>query len=196
MTGHVILYLPRSMDTWQGDMWSVCGLPSTDAEYDDPEPGDGTPAPRSQWDIDRDARKQREDDLATARAVRRTWLLARLERLVVKPAERLPLLRLMLIDLFDVCELSDVDEARLAGLPLITDEDGVKDVRDQAALEAWVAAANENHIWKALLVLQFRVAEERFHSDREHATEIRLARVFGYQPSDVELALITPEVTA
>ena len=189
---HILWVRPTS---YPGDSpsWSVCTPSSATDEDDEPEDADAA-AQRTQWDLEREARKQREADLATARAVRRTWLLARLDRLVVKPTERIPLLRLMLIDLFDVCDLSDVDEARLAGLPLTYNDDGEDDVPDQNALEAWVATANENHIWKALLVLQFRVSEERFHSDRAHATEIRLGQVLGYQPSDVELALITPEV--
>ena len=133
----------------------------------------------------REAADAKKADRNTAREVRRQWLAGRVGSLIVKDAERADLLRILLLDYLEYGEVTEADEA-LSGIPPMGDRNTITDEQRE-----WIAAANENRLWKALLVLTFGLAtcgSEQWPHD--HWQSIRVAQALGYEPSDVEVELL------
>lgn len=124
--------------------WSVC-TPRT--EQDDDAPTDTSGSTAAAWDNSEAARAEREHRRAEAeiaRTVRVNFLTGRLEHLILTPAERLALLRLLLTRRLEDGDYVNADLA-LGGLP--TKADGTErtwsDPTDD--LTTHVADINENH---------------------------------------------------
>lgn len=144
---------------------------------------------RAAWEAETAAREARKADVTTARDVRRQWLAGRLKTLILKPDERLALLRLLLDDLIENSDW-DSDDLTAAGM---TDQPESRDALQDAA-HAWIADLGENAAWKALVVLSLdlgRCGSE--WSEYSHATSIRAAVALGYEPSDIERQLLGGE---
>ena len=188
----VVLYLPDS-----GDMWMVCGLPGGDVDDDsDDDDADENPdaaARREQWERDQQEREQRRADLDTAAAVRQDWINGRVQNLLASSFDHTKVLHLVVDDLLQNTDWTD-ESLRLAGYPLGADEKGYD--LDIAVLLQWASGLNQNQLWKVLLVLLFDLGRVGGHWEDAHKPSIRVAMALGYEPSDVERALITPEVKA
>lgn len=155
------------------------------AALDDDDPR----ARRAAWEAESAAREERKADVRTARDVRREWLAGRLKTLLLKPDERLAMLRLILDDLI---ENSDWDADDLEDAGMTARPDDVDEL--QVAAHAWIASLNESQAWKALVVLSLdlgRCGSE--WSEYSHATSIRAAIALGYEPSDIERQLLGGE---
>lgn len=165
-----------------GTRWSV-SLPPTAKQTTD-RGGVSTPAQREA----EAKRTQHHEDVQTARRARASWLTGRLQTLVLKPDEILAVLRIIARQNADQdYGFANPESHALAGVP--TD--------DEPDLDAWAANLTLNEAWRAVLALTFDAATcGSSHGAWEQEPSIRLALALGYEPSDVELALITPEVKA
>lgn len=139
---------------------------------------------RSKWQEQENARRKQLDDLEPAATVRAEFLKGRIEGLVLKASERQDLVRLLVVELLRGWDYDDTD-LELAGVP-DTDAD-----LDDTAQREWLANATDNQLWKALVVLALRLGQngDRW-SPTSHVTPIRAAIALGYEPTDIELALI------
>lgn len=144
---------------------------------------------RSKWQEQEDARRKQLEELEPAATVRAEFLKGRIEGLVLKAGERQDLVRLLVAEALRGWEYDEAD-LELAGVP--DTEDAEADF-DDAAQREWVANANDNQLWKALVVLALRLGQngDRW-SPTSHVTPIRAAIALGYEPTDIELALIAP----
>jgi len=141
-----------------------------------------SPAPRAKTP-DEVARDKRQEDINTARTVRMQFLAGRLDKLLLKDDERLAMLRLLVLDQLDMYD--DHGALQFAGIDVPDDDD----IRKNA--KAWVAEANENALWKALIVLALRLDTcGSTHGSWEHAISIRAAIALGYKPSTIETELL------
>ncbi len=170
---------------WSGrGAWSLLELTDEtdeDDDTDDSEP-DVTFAAAVATREEADAKKA---DRNTAREVRRQWLAGRVGSLIVKDTERTDLLRILLLDYLEYGEVTEADEA-LSGIPPMGDRNTTTDEQRE-----WIAAANENRLWKALIVLTFGLATcGSDWNESSHVTSIRVAQALGYEPSDVEVELL------
>lgn len=148
----------------------------------------GTPSPEAEAAAE--ARRQHDEDVQTARRARVDWLADRLKHLVLKPDEQLAVLRELVYNVAvdDGYDSPDRDCRAFVGAP---------DADDKQALDSWVDGLTVNEAWRALLVLAFDTTA--CGNDRggwDHEPSIHLALALGYEASDVELDLITPEVKA
>ena len=170
---------------WSGrGAWSLLEL--TDETDEDDDTDDSEPDVTFAAAVaTREAADAKKADRNTAREVRRQWLAGRVGSLIVKDAERADLLRILLLDYLEYGEVTEADEA-LSGIPPMGDRNTITDEQRE-----WIAAANENRLWKALLVLTFGLAtcgSEQWPHD--HWQSIRVAQALGYEPSDVEVELL------
>lgn len=162
--------------------WSV-HLPPTAADTDD-DTGAGADDPKrieahAKQRAATEAARQHLDDVQTARRARVGWLDGRLKQLVLKPDETLAVLRVIARENANLDYVS-TESAALAGVP---------------DLDAWAATLTLNEAWRAVLALLFDVAQGgSTHGAWDQEPTIRLAAALGYELSDVERTLITPEV--
>lgn len=141
---------------------------------------------RSKWQEQEDARRAQMQALEPAATVRAEFFKERLAKLVLKAGERTDLLRAIVGEALRSWEYDDAD-LELAGIPADIDDNG----DDTAACE-WVTTATENQLWKALVVIALQLGRNGGGwSSSAHVGPIRAAVALGYEPSDVELALIT-----
>jgi ParB/RepB/Spo0J family partition protein len=153
------------------------------------------PKGESAWEKQRREAAEKQERLDTARAPRAAFLSGRFDKLVLKPAERVEVLRLLVDQEVELTitpgETWEAERLQTAGMPTAQHEQKGLIAGDQAALDTWIADANEQQLWKAYLCLRFAVGVERIGTDG-HRDEVRLAMVLGYEPSDVERDLLAP----
>lgn len=192
--------LQKALDSLEGPhvlrisygRWSICSPPT----LEDRERDHGyqpTPEEAAQRDAERAAREQHAEALDVARKVRRDWLTTNAWHQRIGKDERLAVLRLLVESALEVgnWEESDLALSLVGPLP----DDGTDGEEYDAFLQDWTATADEPQLWRLLCVLSLAL-----DSNSSWTTgiewQIRFATALGYQPSDVELALITPEVKA
>lgn len=168
-------------------LWSINLVPTSEDLERKP---DYQPTPEQE--AAQAAAAQRLEDLDTARTVRQQWLDGRLKNLLESSFDHAAILRMLVADVVERTDYTG-EQLALAGFTLPEGKRAWEAVDDTLA---WVDGLNYNQLWKALLVLTFDLATcgGRFQESHEHS--IRIAMALGYEPSDIELALITPEVKA
>lgn len=133
------------------------------------------------------ARDKRQEDVNTARTVRLQYFTGRLDKLVLKDTERVDILRLLVANELEMAGAGH-GELTFAGIDVEDDDDL------DASTKAWIAAASEQQLWKALIVLVFQLEScGSTHGTWDHERSIRVAVALGYTPSDIERELIAPK---
>lgn len=171
----------------EGKFWTIY-RPLTAEEKTAQEATGSSPERRSEWQRKDEERRAQLDALDPARTVRGEYFKSRLDKLVLKLAERLDLHRLLLRNLLDLTDWED-DDLALSGIATVPGDDDVRNYDP-----GWVAGASENQLWKALVVIGLRLgANGDGWSAHSHVTPIRAAIALGYEPTDVERALLTDQ---
>ena len=138
------------------------------------------------WEAEYQAREQRKADIETARQNRITWCQGRVSQLLLKPEERLAVLRLLLTG-----EEWDFDDrsAELAGMT----RTGADDF--DAEWSEFINGLHENGLWRAFVAIVFDLGScGSANWAGSHRTSIRVAQALGYELSDVEVELLAGSI--
>ena len=168
-----------------GTSWSLVYPYMTDEEADEDEsPRPSSPGTAAHANAVLEANKAAwRADVETARQTRISWALGRCSSLLLKPDERLAVLRLLIAEMLDTYDVAE-DSLTLAGHPHPSAD-------DEETNAAWAENLTENEAWRALVVLGWdlgKCGSERWPHD--HRQSIRVAQALGYEPSDVEVELL------